>query len=222
MVYNKVTMTIVQKVIVTIASLITLYCTGFIIGALSQNNGFIALSLIAFLFIFTVIFLYELWGKNPKIKKYIILGIVLILLSFFVVLLSNKINHPKLDYLGNPNIPAKEPIFTPTKTPPLIIPANNNGSWHQVLSFSGSSPKTSDQFKIKGNQWKISYQISSGSYNLGMVTIKTENRTSIESDLIEAKGNADEYKIENGRGMFYITADPINNASYTIQVEDYY
>lgn len=163
-------------------------------------------------------------GWFPAIIGAYVVGYLwpLFALAIILIVLALNNNQSASTRTIQPNsYPSNSVLVKPsvTATAPAVIPANNNGAWYYVTSISGNTPKTSNQFTIKGKQWRISYKVGLGLY--ASVNINIEGGNTYYPS-IHGESGADQYQLVSGPGTFYIAVDPVNKVSYTVTVEDYY
>ena len=116
--------------------------------------------------------------------------------------------------------PGPSPTPSPTPTPEIE-------TWHSVITFSGSSDKTTQPFTIKGDEWRIKYTVNPlvGQTKFSIfgafVYPRGETRDYVSSWDCWYKSCSDTQYIYEGNGDYYIKVISCSN-NWKLEVEDYY
>lgn len=112
-----------------------------------------------------------------------------------------------------------ETIEIPTSTP-------KPKKWHSVTSFSGSSDKTTQPFTIKGDEWRVKYEVKSSEPEYAVfgayVYPRGETVMYVSSWDCTMKECSDMQYIYEGNGDYYFSVIAANIDSWNLDVEDYY
>ena len=114
--------------------------------------------------------------------------------------------------------PGPSPTPSPTPTPEIE-------TWHSVITFSGSSDKTTQPFTIKGDEWRVKWAVNSSSkYPYFSVRIYPRGETSgsVSSWSCDKANYSDTQYIYEGNGDYYFKVGAANLNSWELEVEDYY
>ena len=119
------------------------------------------------------------------------------------------------------------PAPTPTPTP-------ETKTWHSVITFSGSTDKTTPPFTIKGDEWRVKWSIKGGpghtdffvyvhprGQTSGSVSNWRYTEASSVIHYIDEEASDIQY-IYEGTGDYYFKIGAANLDSWELEVEDYY
>ena len=102
-------------------------------------------------------------------------------------------------------------------------------TWHDVISFSGTSDKNTQPFSIQGKQWRIKWSFQDsrefGDETNGLFIIQIYRvGESVITDVISHNGlsASDTDYIYEGEGEFYFKISMANAKSWSIIIEDLY
>jgi len=102
-------------------------------------------------------------------------------------------------------------------------------TWHDVISFSGTSNKNTEPFSIEGKQWRIKWNFQDsgefGDETNGLFVINIYRvGESVITDQVSYSGlrAGDTDYIYEGEGKFYFKISVANTKSWSIIVEDLY
>jgi len=91
--------------------------------------------------------------------------------------------------------------------------------WHKVTSFQGEGPKETPPFKIKGKEWKISWETRPVKENGEFIVILYDEKNPEVSEVIaNTTGEGKDLVYLEGKGTYYLSIN--TNQSYTITVEE--
>lgn len=99
-------------------------------------------------------------------------------------------------------------------------------TWYKVTSFSGGSDKTTQSFTIKGDEWRVKYEVKSSNpeYAAFGVFVYPRGETAIfiaDWDCWQMPCSDIQY-IYEGNGDYYFEIITANLDSWKLEVEDYY
>lgn len=108
------------------------------------------------------------------------------------------------------------------KEPEEII--NKPEEWYEVKTFMGSSPKTTEPFKINSKRWRYTFNCYGlneySMYNLAINKLTNDQPTQIEFRMMAKCENKGEPSyIYEGFGEYFFNIDLANIDSWTIKVE---
>jgi len=102
-------------------------------------------------------------------------------------------------------------------------------TWHDVISFSGTSNKNTEPFSIQGRQWRVKWNFQDsgefGDETNGLFVINIYRvGESVITDQVSHSGlsASDTDYIYEGEGEFYFKISVANTKSWSIIVEDLY
>jgi len=102
-------------------------------------------------------------------------------------------------------------------------------TWHDVISFSGTSNKNTEPFSIQGKQWRVKWNFQDsgefGDETNGLFVINIYRvGESVITDQVSHSGlsASDTDYIYEGEGEFYFKISVANTKSWSIIVEDLY
>ena len=102
-------------------------------------------------------------------------------------------------------------------------------TWHDVISFSGTSNKNTEPFSIQGKQWRVKWNFQDsgefGDETNGLFVINIYRvGESVITDQVSHSGlsASDTDYIYEGEGKFYFKISVANTKSWSIIVEDLY
>ena len=108
---------------------------------------------------------------------------------------------------------------TPTSTP------SKAGRGHSVITFSGSTDKTTPPFTIKGDEWRVKWSIKGNpdyTYFFVYVYPRGQTRGSVSNWSCAKSPCSDTQYIYEGAGNYYFKIGAANLNSWKLEVEDYY
>ena len=118
-----------------------------------------------------------------------------------------------------------------TRTTQRSSTQSGSKTWHTVISFSDSSGndldmKPTQPFTIKGNKWRVTYDMRSDSKYacfVGYAYPRGETTVYISSwSCINDPSCSDTKSIHKGHGDYYLKFMTANVDSWKLKVEDYY
>lgn len=99
--------------------------------------------------------------------------------------------------------------------PSVAVPVSE---WKEVISFEGSSTKDTQTFKITGDEWRIVWETSPGTYGDGVFQIYTYKSNGdiggVDANVI---GKANDTSYKRGSGEYYFTIN--TTQPYKIVIE---
>ena len=115
------------------------------------------------------------------------------------------------------------PDLTEVKNKDDCIDTDSEG-WYEVKTFTGSSPKTTESFKINSNKWRYTLTCTGigeySMYNLEIKKLSDGQPSQVDFKMMakcESKGEPS--YVYEGKGEYFFDIDPVNMGSWTIKVE---
>ena len=121
------------------------------------------------------------------------------------------------------NTPAVQPSqdMTSKETEPT-----SSKSWHETESFSGENSKTTDSFYIRGDKFKLTYDVDGDpDYSMFSFFIYPEGETTMYTDTMIGNlgiSGKDSTISHAGEGSYYLEITTANLDDWEIIIEDYY
>src|SRR3989344_2336851 len=99
---------------------------------------------------------------------------------------------------------------------------NNQKSWHEVMTFTGTSDKKTDTFNIQGDRFRLTYTVNhSNDYSIFYLYVY-EPGSDIYTESFSLESGTEESVSYEGSGEYYLDIKAANLNSWTVKVEDYY
>ena len=102
-----------------------------------------------------------------------------------------------------------------------LVPPLRKGEWNTIISFTGSTGKTTELFYIPGENWRINWSYTNGELALFGFFVYPEGETAMFVETLTSMGpsQSDTTYIYRGPGSFYITLSAANVEEWTLTIE---
>lgn len=155
--------------------------------------------------------------KKSWIKRHPIWSLVILLVFLNLLFLGAILPEDKKE-----STPSTVPVNSYQESQQTASPTQTSMTWHSVTSFDGTNSKKTDTFYIRGNKFKLIYDVNpANEYAIFYLTIYREGDSYL-TDMVSLNSGSDESIIYEGEGNFYLDINAANLDDWKIRVEDYY
>lgn len=102
-----------------------------------------------------------------------------------------------------------------------LVPPLRKGKWNAIITFTGSTSKTTELFHIPSGKWRINWTYTGGQFAaFGFLVYQEGEKTMpVETLLTTGPSRSDATYIYKGPGNFYIKVSVANIEEWTLTIE---
>jgi len=129
----------------------------------------------------------------------------------------------KISQLESENKELRNELSRSSGTQSTHSEPTNSGTWKKVISFSGSSSKTTDTFKITTEKFRYTWSCEGlQPYDLMAITLSEVNSRGFDSftGLQACPESSETTYVHEGKGEYYFDIQSANISKWTILVEE--
>lgn len=102
-----------------------------------------------------------------------------------------------------------------------LVPPLTKGEWNTIITFTGSTDKTTELFHIPSETWRINWTYTGGSYAVFSFFVYPEGETTSYVEFLSAMGSSksDVTYIYEGQDNFYVKLIAANIDPWTLTIQ---